>query len=87
MKDALSVLRRWIDLDRELVRGGVKLYAFAEKWGVHYATALRDIRAFRKMGQVPKWSGGRSGAWGYDGSPPLFYRNVPTVEGEQGEGR
>jgi hypothetical protein len=63
------------------------LYAFAEKWEVHYATAQRDIRAFRKMGQVPKWSGGRSGGFGYDGADPLFYRNAGTVEGLQGEGR
>jgi hypothetical protein len=82
-----GTLKRWFDLDRQLVRGGVKLYVFAKKWKVHYGTAQRDIRAFRALGQVVRWSGGRSGGFGYDGSPPLFYRNVETVEGLQGEGR
>jgi len=91
MKSALSVLRRWLDLDRELVRGGVKLFEFAKKWGVDNSTAQRDIRAFRKLGQVVRWIGGRStGGLGYGGSAPLFYRNVEPVvpvEHLQGEER
>lgn len=88
MKSAISVLQRWLDLDRQLVRGGVKMSDFAKQWEVHPATAQRDLNAFRALGQVVRWSGGRStGGFGYDGSAPLFYRNAPTVEGEQGEGR
>jgi hypothetical protein len=76
VNSALSVLRRWIDLDAELVRGGVKLYEFAKKWSVHPATAQRDLNAFRELGQEVRWSGGRAGGFGYDGSAPLFNRNV-----------
>lgn len=87
MKSAISVLRRWIELDRQLVSGGVKMFDFAKQWKVHPATAQRDLNAFRALGQVLKWSGGRSGGWGYDGSPPLFYCNAGPVEGPEGEGR
>jgi hypothetical protein len=84
MKSALSVLQRWMDLDRQLVRGGVKLYLFAEQWGVNYSTVQRDIRAFRAMGQVITLDDRRGhgvGGFGYDGSPPLFVRNLPDGAG------
>jgi hypothetical protein len=84
MKSALSVLRRWIDLDRQLVRGGVQLGDFAEEWKIHYSTAQRDIRAFRALGQVTVWGGGRSGGFGYEGNPPLFTRNARPAEGGGG---
>jgi hypothetical protein len=88
MKSAISVLRRWLDLDRQLVLGGIKMHVFAKQWKVHPATAQRDLNAFKALGQVVSWRGGRSpgSGFGYYGSPPLFYCNVPTVEGQQGEG-
>jgi hypothetical protein len=83
MKSTVSVLQRWIDLDRQLVHGGVKLFDFAKKWKVHPATAQRDLNAFREMGQDVQWRGGRStGGFGYHGSAPLFYRNAEPVKGE-----
>jgi hypothetical protein len=79
MKSAISVLRRWLDLDRQLVLGGVKLYVFAKQWKVNYSTAQRDIRAFRELGQdihcVDERTPGRGG-FGYHGSAPLFHCNV-----------
>lgn len=48
----VQLLRRLVDLDRQLAAGGITLAAFAAEHGVTVAIVRSDLRAFEEMGQV-----------------------------------
>lgn len=46
-----KILRRWMDLDKELAsRDGLELAFFAKRWKVSGKTVRRDLAAFRALG-------------------------------------
>jgi hypothetical protein len=80
----IQILKRWIEMDYELIRGhgmGLRVASFAKRHNVDSRTVRRDLKVFARLGRVAKpkqsWKPlTKRWTWLYArGVKPLFFEN------------
>lgn len=78
---AIRLLKRWRAMDRELgTIFGLHVKSFARDWKVSTRTVMRDLQAFRELGQQVEFERleDRRYCWTYAaGGEWLFVANLP----------